>query len=67
MKPAIRSFIQDGKRMLFVLPPGKDSGKAVSPSHHPIMTATLAAVAMDAGACVGVIDAALMGCVLAGV
>ena len=61
MKPSIRSLVQDGKRMLFVLPPGGDTGHAVAPSHHPIMTATLAAVAIDAGACVGVVDAALLG------
>ena len=47
--------------MLFVLPPATSDGQKVIPSHHPIMTATLAAVAVEEGAHVGVIDAALLG------
>ena len=49
------------RRMLFVLPPISEQGGAVVPSHHPIMTASLAAVARKAGAEVHVIDAALQG------
>ena len=45
----------------FVLPPATSDGQKVIPSHHPIMTATLAAVAVEEGAHVGVIDAALLG------
>ena len=42
-------------RMAFVLPSASLSGKSVTPSHHPIMTATFAAVARRAGAEVMVI------------
>ena len=49
------------RRMLFVLPPISEQGGAVVPSHHPIMTASLAAVARRTGAEVHVIDAALQG------
>ena len=47
--------------MLFVLPPAKEHAQKIRPSHHPIMTATLVAMAIDAKAHVGVIDAALLG------
>ena len=61
MKPLIRSYPQAGRKMLFVLPPVDNSGTAVTPSHHPIMTATMVAQAIAEGAYVGVIDAALLG------
>ena len=49
------------RRMLFVLPPSSERGEAVFPSHHPIMTASLAAVARQEGAEVHVIDITLQG------
>lgn len=61
MKPFVRSYPQDGRKMLFVLPPVDEEGTSVRPSHHPIMTATMAAQAVREGAYVGVIDAALLG------
>ena len=48
-------------RMAFVLPSASTDGKSIVPSHHPIMTATFAAVARRTGAEVMVIDAALQG------
>ena len=48
-------------RMAFVLPSVSPDGKAIVPSHHPIMTATCAAVARQQGAVVLVVDAALQG------
>ena len=44
--------------MLFILP-ADPSGAASQPSHHPLMTATLAGVALYAGANVKIIDALL--------
>ena len=58
---AIQAHPQDGKKMLFVLPPAHPHAKRVIPSHHPIMSATLAAEAIREGAHVGVMDAALLG------
>ncbi|MBM74193.1 MAG: hypothetical protein CMK59_02225 [Proteobacteria bacterium] len=55
------SMTEDPLRMLFVLPPSSEHGEPVLPSHHPIMTASLAAVARKEGAQVNVIDAALLG------
>ena len=57
----IRSYEQGGRRMLFLLPPATMKGVAITPSHHPIMTVTLAAIAQREGATVGVLDAALLG------
>lgn len=48
-------------KMLFVLPPSQKEGQRFSPSHHPIMTATLAGVARTNGAEVQVIDAVVTG------
>ena len=48
-------------KMLFVLPPSQKEGQRFSPSHHPIMTATLAGVARKNGAEVQVIDAVVTG------
>ena len=61
MKPLVRSYPQAGRKMLFILPPVDNAGTAVTPSHHPIMTATMVAQAIAEGAYVGVIDAALVG------
>ena len=57
----IRSYPQEGRRMLFVLPPAQKRTQKIRPSHHPIMTATLVATAIAQHAHVGVIDAALLG------
>ena len=48
-------------RALIVLPPATLRGHRVTPTHHPIVAASLAAAAEKAGAEVEVIDAALDG------
>jgi radical SAM superfamily enzyme YgiQ (UPF0313 family) len=48
-------------RVLIVLPPATLRGHRITPTHHPIVAASLAAAAEKAGAEVGVIDAALDG------
>lgn len=48
-------------RVLIALPPATLRGHRVTPTHHPIVAASLAAVAEKAGAEVGIIDAALDG------
>lgn len=48
-------------KMLFILPPSTADGHRFNPSHHPITTATLAAVARDNGAQVVVVDPAVSG------
>ena len=57
----ILTHIGKHKRILFVLPPCDLFPKPVNPSHHPIMTATLAGVAIDLGFTVGALDATLNG------
>ena len=57
----ILTHIGAHKRILFVLPPCDLSPNPVNPSHHPIMTATLAGVARDLGFTVGALDATLNG------
>jgi len=47
--------------MLFVLPATNELGNSYSPSHHPIITTTLAAVARENGAEVKIIDAVVTG------
>lgn len=48
-------------RALILLPPATLRGHAITPTHHPIVAASLAAAAEKAGAEVEVIDAALDG------
>lgn len=48
-------------KVLIVLPPATLRGHPITPTHHPIVAASLAAAAEKAGAEVGVIDAALDG------
>jgi radical SAM superfamily enzyme YgiQ (UPF0313 family) len=48
-------------RVLIVLPPATLRGHPITPTHHPIVAASLAAAAEQAGAEVAVIDAALDG------
>ena len=52
---------QSAKKMLFILPPSRDEGHRFHPSHHPIVTATLAGVARENGAQVAIIDPAVSG------
>ena len=52
---------QFSPKMLFILPPSKEEGHRFHPSHHPIITATLAGVARENGAQVGIIDPAVSG------
>jgi anaerobic magnesium-protoporphyrin IX monomethyl ester cyclase len=58
MKKALH---QQYQKMLFVLPPSSHEGRKYCPSHHPIMTASLAGVARNAGAKVLVVDALITG------
>lgn len=47
--------------MLFILPPSVEDGHRIHPSHHPIITATLAGVARENGAQVIIIDPVVSG------
>ena len=49
------------KKILFLLPPSSEKGLRYQPSHHPIVTATLAGVARDNGAMVAVMDSMVSG------
>lgn len=61
MIPPILTKIGTTERILFVLPSTGLHPKAIVPSHHPIMTATLAGAACDQNYTVGALDAALIG------